>query len=96
MLSCTVKFCGGCNPRFDRGAFYRALVKELEGIATFTPAKPGGQYDVLVILHGCESCADRYEEVKAAHRIFVTHRVSLQEAAEAVRALRENSQHHYK
>lgn len=87
MLSCTVKFCGGCNPHFDRGAFYRELTKTLADVAVFTPAEPGRHYDVLVLLHGCESCADRYEEICAAHRILVTHRVSLHEAADAIRAL---------
>ena len=29
MLRCTVKFCGGCNPRYDRGEAYQTVRSSL-------------------------------------------------------------------
>ena len=31
-MKCGVKFCGGCNPRYDRGAAYREIKDELNHI----------------------------------------------------------------
>ena len=36
MLRCTVKFCGGCNPRYDRGEAYQTVRSSLSGTAEFS------------------------------------------------------------
>ena len=54
-----LRYCGGCNPRFDRVAAVKRLAAacpraELEG------AEPGKRYDLLLIVGGCSACcADR-------------------------------------
>ena len=35
-----IKYCGGCNPRYDRVAAARRLEAAFPGL-TFTPARPG-------------------------------------------------------
>ena len=53
-----VKFCGGCNPRYDRGEFYRNFLREHveQHIET---ASPDALYDLLLVICGCPSaCAD--------------------------------------
>lgn len=51
-----VKYCGGCNPRYDRVG----LVRELEsafGEHRFAPAR-GGE-DLILVICGCRAaCAD--------------------------------------
>jgi len=53
-----VRYCGGCNPRYDRVA----LVKRLESLlsdVTFVPARPGTPYHAVVVACGCPSrCAN--------------------------------------
>ena len=71
MLACCVKFCGGCNPRYDRGEAYRQIRDALDGIASFSLPQDGEKYDVLLILRGCTGCPYLYEEIKAAHRLTV-------------------------
>lgn len=71
MLHCAVKFCGGCNPRFDRGAVYRQIRQALECIAVFETAQEGAAYDVLLIIRGCTGCPYLYEEITAAHRVLL-------------------------
>ena len=53
MLRCTVKFCGGCNPRYERGDAYKAICAALLDTASFSYPEDGVPYDVLLILRGC-------------------------------------------
>lgn len=52
-----VRYCGGCNPRYDRVA----LVKRLEGFfpgAEFVPAQDGTSYPAALVIYGCPArCA---------------------------------------
>ena len=52
MLRCTVKFCGGCNPRYERGDAYKAICAALLDTASFSYPEDGVPYDVLLILRG--------------------------------------------
>lgn len=53
-----VRYCGGCNPRYDRVA----LVRRLESFfpeQEFVPAEPGGSYPAVLVVSGCTArCAD--------------------------------------
>lgn len=69
MLTCTVKFCGGCNPRYDRGEAYRKICACCDSIARFSLPEEGRHYDVLVILRGCTGCEYLYEDIHASHRL---------------------------
>ena len=52
-----VKYCGGCNPRYDRVALVQALEKAFG--ETLSPVRPGEQYDELYVVCGCTArCAD--------------------------------------
>lgn len=49
-----VKYCGGCNSRYDR----KELVKELEQkfAQPIPAAQPGVLYDEVYVICGCASC----------------------------------------
>lgn len=87
MLCCTVKFCGGCNPRFDRGAAYKRITSALADVASFSLPADGKQYDVLLILRGCTGCPYLYEEIDAAHRVIVTQPDEIDIAIQSITAL---------
>lgn len=70
MLECTVKFCGGCNPRYDRGEAYRRIRESTAQAARFSLPQDGVRYDVLVILRGCTGCEYLYEDIQAEHRLI--------------------------
>lgn len=48
-----VKFCGGCNPRYQRGDVYRQIVEKYGDKAEFLIANEGETYDGLLVLAGC-------------------------------------------
>ena len=59
ILEVGVKYCGGCNPRYDRTAL-AARLRASCPFARFTPAVPGEACDALLVLCGCTArCADR-------------------------------------
>lgn len=53
-----VKFCGGCNPRYNRAAALRALERDFPQ-HHFAPAQSVTGPDWLLVLCGCKAaCAD--------------------------------------
>lgn len=87
MLHCAIKFCGGCNPMYDRGAAYRSIVGALAGIAEFSSPQDGQQYDVLLVLRGCTGCPYLYEEISATHRIICVNQAEADRAAAQIAQL---------
>ncbi len=59
-MKCGVRFCGGCNPRFDRGKVLKEIEKDVDGV-DFVNAVEGEVYDSLLIIGGCPSCCASYD-----------------------------------
>ncbi len=53
-----LKYCGGCNPRYDRVETVRRIRDELGGTIRFVPPDDPGVDSILAVM-GCETaCAD--------------------------------------
>ena len=65
-----VKFCGGCNPRFDRGAEYKKLTDRYPDVVfeTYDPAK---KYEKLILICGCERTCLRFREEFKADELII-------------------------
>ena len=87
MLRCTVKFCGGCNPRYDRGEAYQTVRSSLSGTAEFSYPEDGARYDVLLIIRGCTGCPYLHEEIDANERILCVKQDDIPEVIEKIRNL---------
>lgn len=48
-----VKYCGGCNPRYDRKEAKRRL--EIQAGNTLEYAEPERHYEVLYVICGCDT-----------------------------------------
>ena len=57
-----VKYCGGCNPRYDRKKFLQRLEKEF--VHEYEIAKEEKIYDILLVLCGCSSCCAKHAQFK--------------------------------
>jgi hypothetical protein len=62
MLFCGVKFCGGCNPRFERRKVLEQLKEHFEGRIEFAYAQEGIVYDILLIFGGCTNCCASFSQ----------------------------------
>lgn len=60
-----VKFCGGCNPRYDRGKALETMKEQMQGKAEFVIAEEGKEYDVLLVIGGCTNCCASYCQYKS-------------------------------
>ena len=67
-----VKYCGGCNPRYDRVAAVRRLEERLGG--PLPAAQPGVDYDEVFVICGCSAqCAD-VSQLSAKQLIWITEK----------------------
>ncbi|MCB6993636.1 hypothetical protein LI177_09095 [bacterium 210820-DFI.6.37] len=60
-MKCGVRFCGGCNPRYNR----RAALEEIKARVTdvnFVNAVEGIPHDLLLVIGGCTNCCASYEQ----------------------------------
>lgn len=63
-----IRFCGGCNPRYDRGAMVKRITeKHPEWEAGV--AREGVEYDLLLVVGGCTACCAAYEQFSAGRVI---------------------------
>ncbi len=68
-MKCGVRFCGGCNPRFERGAVFRNFQKEITDIE-FSHAVEGELYDILLVIGGCTACCASYEQFDVKGEVY--------------------------
>ena len=58
MLKIGIKYCGGCNPDYDRVALVKVVQKALQGRVKFTPSLEEN-FDLVLVMQGCKTaCAD--------------------------------------
>lgn len=58
-LKIALRYCGGCNSQYDRGAFVRKLEAAFPTVE-LRPYTPRKVYNAVLILCGCPSqCADQ-------------------------------------
>ncbi len=58
-----IKYCGGCNPRYDRGEHVKAL-RETHPEQDWEYVKEENFYDLLLVVCGCGSCCAGYGQHK--------------------------------
>jgi len=58
LLKIGIKFCGGCNPAFDRVAAVEKIKKGLEGKAEFVPLNDETSEMVIAVMGCGNACAE--------------------------------------
>lgn len=56
-MTVAIKYCGGCNPRFDRPAFVQRLAGEHPAVRFVSASSPGPYEGVLVVCGCTAQCA---------------------------------------
>ena len=61
-MTVQVKYCGGCNPRYDRSGLVRRIREDFPGAAVIYEAPPGAAVDFVLVVCGCSvRCASHGE-----------------------------------
>lgn len=65
-----IKYCGGCNPRYNRGEAFNIIKKHLPDKTEFVIAEEGIEYDYLLVIGGCMKCCASYCQYKVKNDII--------------------------
>ena len=60
-MKCGVRFCGGCNPRYNRREALNVIESRFKEI-DFVNAVVGVPHDLLLVIGGCTNCCAAYEQ----------------------------------
>jgi hypothetical protein len=55
MLKVGIKYCGGCNPDYDRVALFKTIEKQLKGKVKFVSPE-GADINLVLVIEGCKTC----------------------------------------
>ena len=55
MLKVGIKYCGGCNPNYDRVALANYIKNSLHGRVEFVP-RENEDIDLILAVEGCKTC----------------------------------------
>ena len=62
-----VKYCGGCNPRFDRRAVTKRLQSEFLQIEFVETGDGEGPFDYVAVICGCPAECASHEDLSGLH-----------------------------
>ena len=80
MTEIGIKFCGGCNPRYDRRSALDQIKTEIPNDYGTTFAKKDQCYDKLIFICGCDSaCVETqgYHSQSSLHFVTSTQEVKI-------------------
>jgi len=87
-LRCGVRFCGGCNPRYDRGKALVTLEEGLKGEVDFVIAEENVLYDLLLVIGGCTNCCASYEQFNTKEGVIkMWDKTQIEKIARAIKEL---------
>jgi len=69
-MDVAVKYCGGCNPMFDRAGFAEKLREALPGISV-QPFRENADADYLVVICGCRRACALHEGLSGRYGKYV-------------------------
>lgn len=62
-----IKYCGGCNPRYDRGSIVLKLRDKYPEF-NIEVGRENVLYDIVLVLCGCTSCCANHENLQAKYK----------------------------
>lgn len=89
MITISIRYCGGCNPDYDRTRLASRIQAALERICRFVIGEDAFSADRILVIHGCPTaCAD----VDPALSERTVHIRSSRDAAAFIRTIRDTAE----
>ena len=57
-----IKYCGGCNPRFERRKTLESIKEHFQGRVIFENVQEDKEYDFVIVISGCTNCCASYSQ----------------------------------
>lgn len=78
-----IKYCGGCNPHFDRIDKVNKLMELFKDV-NFEYAKENKTYDLILVVNGCgRGCSD-HSSLRGKEKIIINHESDYLEAIKLI------------
>ena len=85
MKTAYIKFCGGCNPRYDRGALAKELKQRFSGQVEFSTHDANIPREIGIVIQGCEKdCVQLKNLAKADRQIVIRYESDFTDAVKAI------------
>ncbi|MDL2209662.1 hypothetical protein LJC26_02520 [Desulfovibrio sp. OttesenSCG-928-O18] len=82
-----IKYCGGCNPRYDRSAVAEKLRADFPQ-AEIVVTGDDGPFDYVVVLAGCTAACAAHEDLHGTYgKSIIMSEADYPGVAEAIRAI---------
>jgi len=65
-----IKYCGGCNPRYDRTYLVKKITDEYKNL-DFEKASDNVCYDLVMIICGCSRACANHDKLIGLQKIFI-------------------------
>jgi len=65
-----IKYCGGCNPSYDRRKFFERLMNYYSNFL-FEPAEDDICYDIVLIVNGCLRVCANHNSLNGKKKIII-------------------------
>lgn len=81
-----IKYCGGCNPRYDRRELSQKIISRFNEV-DFLAAQENKDYDAVIIICGCTSACAAHKNLKTKEKIFIKSEDELDKVMEKIEEL---------
>ena len=71
MIKVAIKYCGGCNPGYDRVALADFIKNSLHGRVEFVPLESEA-IDLILAVEGCKTCCADLSSFKGQQIQFIS------------------------
>ena len=85
MIRIGVKYCGGCNPDYDRVRAVSDLAEELKDVAEFAPAS-NDVADFILVVQGCRTACANLSSLVGKPLVVVDSLQKIKNLASKIRA----------
>jgi len=75
MIKIGIKFCGGCNPRYDRKMVKEKIKKLSHGMYEVSMAKENEFYELLIVISGCRNSCANYLNISYKEIIIIDENI---------------------
>ena len=80
-MKIATKFCGGCNPRFERKS---ALLYLKQQISNHEFVSFNDEYDILILILGCKACKQIFDDLDAKYKFYITFDANINEIIQKI------------
>lgn len=87
-----IKYCGGCNPHYDRTDVAKKLQRDFPQINVGSAASSPGAHDLIIVANGCHSACANHVGLNGKYgKVILTSGENYAALAEVIRQLIENA-----